>query len=333
MNKILEQIKNWYLRTFKADEKEIINNGYIKEEKDERDYIFGASDIHNQIIREDGQWSDIFTPPAERQNKRNVDVMACVTFSLFNVIEFLAFYKWGEKWDESDRYVAKMSNTTRNGNSMRQVIDTLRKISGSVPEEDYPFSDFLDWNKYYQSVPKNIIEKGQTWLKRYEVNYQAVLNNSKMMMEALKYSPLWVAGFAWAKSGEYYRSWGRTNHAFTIVGYKEGEYWLAFDSYSPFIKKLAWDYNFAYAKSISIKKKDIEFNKAGLKDLREKRGWKYIVLEEGYESINPGVYELLEDGIRYVGVIEASKIGILKLKEDKEVEGINKEDFVRILIK
>ena len=327
---MIQAIKNLYLRLFKADEVEIINNGYLKEEEDERDYIFGADD-KGIVIREDGQWAEVFTPEAEHQNKRNVDVMACVTFSLMNAFEFLAFYKWGEKWNKSDRYVAKMSNTTKGGNSMRQVIDTVRKISGTVDEEIYPFGDHLNWNEYYKSISKDIIEQGQVWLKGYEVNYTHVLNNPKMMMDALRYSPLWVAGFAWAKSGEYYRSWGRANHAFLIVGYKEGEYWLAFDSYSPFLKKLAWDYQFAYVRNIQLKKRNLEINKGEIKKLLDK-GIKYILLVEKYEGYDAGAYEITDNELRKANLLELKDDGVITMSKTGKLQPRNAKDFIKLFI-
>ena len=82
---------------------------------------------------------------------------------------------------------------------------------------------------------------GKLWIKEYELKYENHIDNKQRMMEALKYSPLWTAGFAWYQKDGLYRSYGTANHAFLVVGYVEGEYWLAFDSYSPFLKKLDWN--------------------------------------------------------------------------------------------
>lgn len=329
--KIFELLKNWYLRKFKTESLNIINNGYIEEEIDERDYVFGATG-QKVVVREDGQWSEIFTPKSEHQSKRNVDVMACVTFSLMNLIEFLGFYKWGYDWNKSDRYIAKASNTTRNGNSMRNVIDTVRKVFGVVDEEDWAFEDSFTWNEYYKDIPANIIDKGQDWLKSYNVEYSSIVNNKKLMMEALKYSPLWVAGFAWALSNGLYRSWGTANHAFIIIGYKEGEYWLAFDSYSPFIKKLDWDFNFAYMKGVYLTKKEVEFDWDEMEKLVDK-GIKYILLLEPYEIYNDGAYEIDLENKKLTPktLKEAADNWVIMQSQNGALQTRTRDTFVKLL--
>ena len=75
---------------------------------------------------------------------------------------------------------------------------------------------------------------------------------------ALKRSPVGVAVYAWklGENGLYIKPEGvQDTHWTLLVNFKEGEYWEIFDSYSPFRKKLAWDYNFGYAKVYYLKKK------------------------------------------------------------------------------
>jgi len=46
------------------------------------------------------------------------------------------------------------------------------------------------------------------------------------------------------------------NHAVTLIGYKENEYWLIFDHYENFTKKLEWGYGFGGTIKYSIELKN-----------------------------------------------------------------------------
>ena len=301
----------------------IVSDGYIKEKEDERDYEFGASQLGSEIINPTAQWFD-YTPTYEIQKGRLVETMGCTGYGLLNDIEMLAKYKWNEDWNKSDRYTNKVTNTTRNGNSMRRVLDWSRKHYGVVNEVDYDWDrKTFTWAKYYSEVPKEIIKKGEAWLKEYELGYENVIPNKQLMKEALKVSPLYVAGFAWAlKNGKYY-SWGRANHCFTIIGYKENDCWFAFDSYEPCIKKLDWNYNFAYVKTIRIAKKKLEWNEDKIKEFFEVRS--PLV----YLQVVPSgtVYKFEDNKLKKMDIGEITHEGIKELNNNKKILGITQDNF------
>lgn len=250
------------------------NYGLIEESINEQDWVFGASPIQKEILMKDGQWKSFF-PQYEIQKGRFFDSMGCVSFSLLNGFEILAKAKFDETWNKSDRYLAKMSGTTRRGNSLRKVADAARHY-GIVQEKEWPWDkDMFDWCLFYKEIPNQTIETGRKWLERYTFEYEAVPINKTLIKEALKYSPLWVSGFAWAFSRGKYRSYGRPNHAFLLVGYINGQGWLAFDTYPPYEKLLAWDFQFGTVKQISLQKKQVA-NKMLAKFLD--REYEYIIL-------------------------------------------------------
>jgi len=290
------------------------NKGLLKDEPDNRDYIFGAG-IERKIIRPDGQWIE-FLPTGELQ-KNPIETMSCTSQSLLNCIEIINKAKWGESKNYSDRFLAKCSGTTRYGNGMRTILETLRKYYGTVRENQWDGAGHSSWSKYYKSIPKNILNMAQLWIKEYELEYESVNLSKNAIMRALQCSPLYVAGFAWVKQDGLYRSYGRANHAFTIVGYKQNEYWLAFDSYSPFLKKLDWNYKFGAIKSIFLEKKKTKYNQQAINKLM-KRGFQYI-----QRPLSSGqIYKLTQAGLQHLTAEQARDLGIRTLSNNKQLIGI-----------
>lgn len=209
--------------------------------------------------------------------------MACCSFALNNCIEMILKKKYGIVVNLSDRFVAKMSGTTKRGNSMSIVLDGVRKIFGNTKEEKWTWDrDTFTWDEYYKSIPKTILDEARGWILDYCLTYETVPQNVSIMYDALKYSPLYVAGYAWYCEKGLYRSYGSANHCFVIVGAKWGEYWLAYDSYSPFVKKLAWDYKFGAVKAIYVEVADKRL--AEIQKLEE-RGTAYVMRTEGHGEI------------------------------------------------
>ena len=321
----LKTIREFILKILhNAKEIRIINDGLIAEIKDERDYQFGVSPLGMEIVNPTGQWFD-FVPAYERQSGKFIDSMGCVGYSLLNVIETLAKYKYGEEWNKSDRYTNKITNTTRSGNSLRNVIELTRKNYGVVNEDDWSWDvDTFTWNDYYANIDLAVIKKGEAWLKEFGLGYDSVNFNKVLMKEALKISPLWVAGFAWGlgQDGKYY-SWGSANHAFMVVGYKENDCWYVFDSYEPFVKRLDWNFRFAYTKTIHLNKKNIEFDKEEIsKFFNERSPLNYL------QVIPSGAVFKYENGeLRKLDIGEITHEGIRELDKNKKLLGITQEDF------
>ena len=222
------------------------------------DYKIGSSGLDETELNPSGDWTD-YLPVKEYQNQ-GLETMACVSFSALNCLEILHTRLYGVEPNWSDRFTAKMSNTTHRGNWLTTVADSIRH-DGLVSEEDYP-SDWSNWENYYQNVPQELINKGKNF--PYEVNYEWIVpTNAEGLENALKIAPIQVVVHAWEQpvNGIYQRTTLGVNHAVCLFNSVHGEYWEIFDHYDNTIKKLAWDYIIQHGFKYSIKKKSMKFEK------------------------------------------------------------------------
>jgi len=229
------------------------------EDNKETDYILGGKKLPTEIIQPTGQWE---TPQVEFQ-RRSLEPMACVSFSLLNCLEILFEKKYGNKINKSDRFLAKISETTRSGNSFRKVAEAIRK-KGAVKEEVWSYPDTTSWAEYYKVIPNSVFRKAEEWLQGYSFGYEwvyswaglSIAQKQQKLMEALQYSPLQIPVYAWGrqKGGIYLDENRQPNHGTTLYGYVAGKYWKIFDSYNNFYKKLEWNYNFRFAMRFNLLK-------------------------------------------------------------------------------
>ena len=244
----------------------IKNFGLIVEPHDDKDYEFlGATPLVGKAIFADGHGWGNYLPFPEMQFTENTDFMDCVTESLTNSIEMQLKCLYNVDENKSERYTAKLSGTTRQGNSQRNVVESARK-DGLVPEGKWPRNRTMTWETYYASIPTAIRLIGNLFTKKWIINYEWVPTTKEALKEALKYAPVQVTGYAWAQNNGIYYDYGyRPNHAFVLYDYVDGEKWRCFDSYptdfvldenstrQEFIKELDWNFNFGDAMKITIK--------------------------------------------------------------------------------
>lgn len=151
------------------------------------------------IVRnETGNWES-YLPFEEIQYNPNgnwKDSMSCVTFAELSGIEAQEYALTDEIPNYSDRWIAKMSETTPQGNYLWKVADAIRKY-GLVKEESYPVPEGdWDWNEYHKPIPEPLLSQlkaeGQEWLKRWDVKYETVDFSKESLMKHLKMAPLTV---------------------------------------------------------------------------------------------------------------------------------------------
>lgn len=221
------------------------------------------------LLFPDGHGWGPFMPMGEVQSRDGFDSTNCTNYSLLNNIESIGRKKYGIEFQAnlSERHRGIESGTTQFGNNFQNVCESLR-TTGAIPEAFLPFDNTINsWVKYYSPRPMTFAlwKVAESWKRKYSYNHDWVfLSGDSLevkqakMKEALKYSPLSVAGYAWAKRDGLYRSVGQANHAFDVYDFVEGKYWIALDSYADstgsFIKNIAWDYNFTEAKRHSLTK-------------------------------------------------------------------------------
>lgn len=188
------------------------NFGVIEGKRD-TDWIGGTIPFEDR--NPSGNWADVL-PLEERQRFKKVETMACVSFSLLSCLETQLKFA-GKEANFSDRFTAKVSGTTPQGNYLYRVADSVRNI-GVVPEALWPASDSFNWDAYYREIPGVIIAQAQRPIVRYEF----LLDTSKdSLMHELRHAPLQVV---------------IPGHAVELFR-QEADVARYFDSYSPFRKE------------------------------------------------------------------------------------------------
>jgi len=222
------------------------NFGYIPIEQKPSDWLFGGqgeffSPLNSVKLIDDHNWFP-WLPVVELQNNGSFDRMACVTFSDMNTLEIINRFKTGKELNWSDRYIAKLSGTTKQGNNVAIVFDTIREY-GLIPESEWPDVG-TSWDEYYKTVPQSLIDEGKKFISKYDLYREYVpTSNKDAIFEALNYAPLQVI-VKYCSGDGILNPVGNYNHAVTCYGAVYGEYWMIFDHYTQTLKKYAWGYEF-----------------------------------------------------------------------------------------
>lgn len=232
-----------------------------KLEQTETDWVFGSGSL--SCLASIPLWErEKYLPTGERQNIGD-EKSDCATRAPINCLEVKFNYLLknnlikteNSKWlfdngyiDNgeiifSDRFIAVLSGTTQQGNSLKSPIDTIRKF-GLIPKKMLPqvstFTEYYDKEK----ITQKMYDLGTEFLRRFEIHYDKVYEID--FDNALKEDMIIVAGYAWPTpiGGEYPKTELPFNHAW--LNWKPKTY--AFDNYeeSPndFVKLLAEDYDF-----------------------------------------------------------------------------------------
>lgn len=161
-----------------------MNTGVTQPKVEPTDWTAGDTGIVYQEVCQD--WTP-YLPKYEAQEKL-ARTQACVTFSALNCIETQLKQQTGKEWNFSDRFTAKMSGTTKNGNGLQKVLDSIRK-DGWLLEEDYPFPSNITFEEFYKEIPQELKDKAKKNLEdaKWEVRYEwASVNNCNPDLESLR---------------------------------------------------------------------------------------------------------------------------------------------------
>ena len=220
-------------------------------------YIFGSGQLTGYILRPSGQWPIIRDDEIQA---RNFETNSCTSFGTINAVQsiFKELFKLDVNY--SERFLAKGSGTdpSKGGNDPHKVAEWARK-NGFVDEGILPFDSTLNTlTEYYAPLTPQTLKIGKEWLKKYTFLHDWLSDGSliakETLMKALRYSPIGCAVYAWAEEdGLYIRPEGKKDiHWIEICGFKENEYWIAIDSYPPFVKHLDWNYPLYFAKRFFV---------------------------------------------------------------------------------
>jgi len=231
-----------------------MNLGLLQEKALPTDMVSGEfTPIVGGKINPGGQWDD-YLPVAEFQNNNGFDRMACVTYSLENCLETVELCLTGIENNYSDRFLAKLSGTTHQGNYLSKVFDTILS-TGLAKENDYP-DDSMNWEEYYAEVPSDPLTKAKEYNNNWNIYREWVTPyNKDNIIEALDYTPLQVT-VRYASGDGILNPLGDYQHAVMCYGYVKNKYWKIFDHYTQTRKKYAWDYEFGTILKPTITLKD-----------------------------------------------------------------------------
>ena len=134
--------------------------------------------------------------------------------------ETLYYFFTGTRRNFSDRFTAKMSNTTPQGNYLYAVADSIRK-DGLANEVDWPVPPTVTWDEYYKEIPQDVKDKAKKFLDTWAINYEFIDVTRESLLKHIKQSPIQVV---------------IPGHAVMNFFTNEDVY-KYFDSYEPFIKE------------------------------------------------------------------------------------------------
>lgn len=227
-----------------------------------------------------GEWQKLMGVSINGGNGFETD--ACVTFSALDTLETLGNFniKNGNlaaedvQWlkdngycnpdgtlNFSDRFIAKLSGTTTDGNDMGTVWSTIRH-KGLIPEALWPFpveqikaDPAHAWDIYYAQVPQNLIDLGAAFAARFDVTYEWVAYPGGSLTadgfhEQLKKGPIQIATAVcppW-NTADLIAGCGATPvaHATMLSHVDQAAYYIL-DHYVPFDKRFAPNYSLPYA--------------------------------------------------------------------------------------
>lgn len=237
-------------------------SGVIIEDIKPEDWLFGAKAIDMEVKVEDGNWNK-YLPKNEKQ-RNGFESMCCTNFSSTTAVEILftrlieegklsaSNLQWLKDkgyFDDtghinfSDRFDAIVSGTRPEvGNSLKAPAEAKRKM-GLIPESMLPWVD--DKNIYFNKnkITQEMYALGAEFLTRFAINYEMVYETD--IVNALKVSPVAGACFAWNGTdgnGVFVKVNNQINHAICRIKPVKGQQLM--DSYEPFIKTMADNYNF-----------------------------------------------------------------------------------------
>lgn len=207
------------------------NTGVLEGSGTKSLYLGGT--IPYEVRLQSGDWRP-YLVKEEKQYSQNVDTMGCVSFSLNNDLEIQNKFL-GREINFSDRFLAKMANTTPQGQYLDIVANTARNI-GSVKEDEWPEPANYNWNTYYAPIPQDVINKAV----KQPILYEETGHDKANLLYQLKQCPIQIT-----------IPEPHPNHAVVLVAIV-GDTAYYFDTYPPYLKSISLS-KISYALKIVLK--------------------------------------------------------------------------------
>lgn len=214
---------------------------------------FGA-----QTLNPTGQWGE-FVPAYEKQSQNGVEPYDCtVANSLKAWITLSNFLGFSLPKNASERFNAIMAQIKPPGANPHDVCESIRTW-GMVNEDALPFNeDIKSIVDFYHPDPMDagLIAEAKKIVQRYDLGHEYLFNDPPVgsrtpnkpaiIKSALSRGTVCASVYGWKTNadGLYYKSPGDIDEHWTMItGYVDGQYWVVDDSYEPFVKRLAWDFD------------------------------------------------------------------------------------------
>lgn len=186
---------------------------------------FVAGTLPFEVRNASADWRQWLPDKDEVQKSSNADAMACVSFSLTNSLEMQARKITGKNYNWSDRFLAKLSGTTKEGNALGVVADTVRKL-GLVNESTWATPQDFTWSSFYVDVPDYVKAAAKAEFP-FSIAYEWVPATKTSLQYHLQHAPLQIT-----IPGK------NPNHAVVLVAIVGSTYYY-YDSYAPFLKSMS----------------------------------------------------------------------------------------------
>lgn len=244
------------------------NTGIIVAYPEPTDFIVsGESGIKYKEVLPSGDWTPYL--PTKEPQFLNFETFSCVSFSAHNMIETQINYlvannlipqdklklmrDWGffdanNKFNCSDRFTAKMSGTTKVGNTLKAVWDSINN-NGLVPEAMWSAKNLNSWEEYMAEIPGSIKNFAKNILSILDFNYEWVVVGNcgapdlALIRKHLKHAPMQTARPSCPKDANgVMQGCGTCEPAHATMLRGSEVYNLEFDSYEPYTRNLALNF-------------------------------------------------------------------------------------------
>lgn len=237
-------------------------------------FRFGAV-TSKKILREDGDWRS-FLGPTEDQNIRGIESSACFIEGQQHTIATLEEYCFLEYDNNySARFNALLSGGTESGGDPLKGADSIRN-DGLISDSVMPFGDYIEsWDDFHswKGVSEQAMRlKGQEYRGKKKLSNEIVFERDEpiaqkmsKLREALKYSPCPMSVVGWyEQDGLYVKPMGTIdNHLIEAVFIDDLNRITIRDTYAPYEKVLAPNYNSEFCMSWTCEKRTIPLEQEG----------------------------------------------------------------------
>lgn len=236
--------------------KPLKNYGFVPPQITADNYVLGAF-TDKQILMPTGHGWGEYLPDYEPQAE-SYETYGCTAWGTENAIEILDRFLFSKQSNYSDRFVYNLAEITPPGADPHKVAEVIRK-NGLVEQRDLPIPATYQEFVTPRPMAEKYLKLGAKWKAQFTLVHEwlwwgtpTLKKRAELLKEALKYSPVGVSVYAWAKEGDLYVSKGEPNHWCVLFDWNE-QGWLIFDSYDQSIKTLSFEHNIRYAKAYYLK--------------------------------------------------------------------------------